>query len=855
MQDLIGKAPTFEQQRVSAILSEHLSPTDTAALDQLIAEADGLYLVTQLKHEPSDFRLKVMREEVRRGQTLRPLYQLAMRVVPLLDISPDAVTYYASLVGYYSTHRLRQFDHWLMYLYLLCFVIHRYHRFHDHVLTALMHHVTSFVDQAAEAAKARAAEQRLERNADLVKAGSVLQLFLDDAPGASVTFKQVQAQAFSLLDRERLARVAAYLTTKEAEDELALQWAALDKMNQRWKRQLRYLLRAADLSATRPDAPLLEAVQFLLRAFAAGRPLKDLDPESFPAHWIPVRLKRYVYRQDASGAKRLIPDRYEFLVYQQVRNGLEAGDIVCRSSVQFRSFEDDLLSDEQWREKERILAAIGLPVLRQPIREHLAALEEQLEARIQEVNTRIASGENTDVRVTRRGERRRWTLPYPRGSEPVNDPIFDTVPQVDLRQVLAFAQAGCEMLGVFTHVVSRYQKQHPDPAVLYACLMAWGTNMGLGRMGEISDLPAHLLARASENYLRPETLRAANDLVSNAIAALPITRHYDLDSVVHSSSDGQKFETALPTFNARHAPKYFGLRKGIVANTLVAGNIPVNAQIIGAHEHESHYVLDLLLNNTTTVQPAIHSTDTHGTNEVNFALLHVFGYQFAPRYRRIQEKIRTGLCGFQHLKQYAELLLRPARKLNPELIISEWDNLLRIFASLAQKTTPQSIIVRKLSAYERRNRTRRALWEYDSIFRSLYLLEFVDSPPLRQNVQRALNRGENYHQLRRAIAYANFGKLRFRTEEEQQLWSECSRLLVNCIIYYNATILSRVLEERRAAGDLVGVARLTQVAPVAWQHINFYGRYEFTSRVAPIDLERAVAALLQNANSATEHVG
>lgn len=180
--------------------------------------------------------------------------------------------------------------------------------------------------------------------------------------------------------------------------------------------------------------------------------------------------------------------------------------------------------------------------------------------------------------------------------------------------------------------------------------MAWGTTMGLGWMGEISDLPAHVLLRASENYLRPETLRTANDLVSNALAALPIARHYDLNGLVHSSSDGQKFETAIPTFNARHAPKYFGLHKGIVANTLVAGNIPVNAQVIGAHDHESHYVLDLLLNNTTTVQPVIHATDTHGTNELNFALLHVFGYQFAPRYRRTQDKIRTNLCGFHHPK-------------------------------------------------------------------------------------------------------------------------------------------------------------------------------------------------------------
>ena len=854
MQDLIGTALTFEQQRVSRILRTHVSATDTAALDQLVAESDGVYLLTQLTHEPTDFHLNVMREEVRRGETLGPLSHLAVRVVPLLSISPDAVTYYASLVGYYSVHRLQQFDCWLTYLYLLCFVIHRYHRFHDHVLTALMYHVTTFMDEAAEEAKSRAAEHRRERNADLVKAGGVLQLFLDDAPDLTLTFPQVQARACTLLDRERMAHVVAYLTTRAKEDERELPWVVLDGMTRRWKPHLRHLLRAVELSATRPDAPLWEAVQFLRRAFTAGSSLRDMDSERFPVRWIPVHLTRYVYRQDANGTKQIIPDRYEFLVYQQVRHGLESGDIVCRLSVQFRSFEDDLLSDDQWRAKDRILAAIGLPSLLPSIRPHLAALDEQLEARIQEVNARIASGENPDVQVTRRGEYRRWTLPYARGSEPVNHPIFDTVPQVDLRQVLTFAHAGCEFLGTFTHVVSRYQKQRPDPSVLYACLMAWGTNMGMGRMGEISDIPTHLLARASENYLRPETLTAANDVVSNAIAALPITRLYDLGAVVHSSSDGQKFETAIPTFNARYAPKYFGLHKGIVANTLVAGHIPVNAQIIGAHEHESHYVLDLLLNNTTTVQPTIHSTDTHGTNEVNFALLHVFGYQFAPRYRRIHEKVRTGLCGFQHPRQYAELLVRPARKLNPELIISEWDNLLRIFASLAQKTTTQSIIVRKLSAYERRNRTRQALWEYDSIFRSLYLLEYVDSLPLRQNVQRALNRGENYHQLRRAIAYANFGKLRFRTEEQQQMWSECSRLLANCIIYYNATILSHVWEQRHAAGDVTGVAQLAQVAPVAWQHINFYGRYEFTSRVVPIDMGRVVAALLPRTNNTTEHM-
>jgi Tn3 transposase DDE domain len=138
-----------------------------------------------------------------------------------------------------------------------------------------------------------------------------------------------------------------------------------------------------------------------------------------------------------------------------------------------------------------------------------------------------------------------------------------------------------------------------------------------------------------------------------------------------------------------------------------------------------------------------------------------------------------------------------------------------------------------------------SLWEYDNIIRSLYLLEYIDSPPLRQHVQRALNRGESYHQLRRAVSYANFGKLRFRTEEEQHLWEECSRLLTNCIIYYNATILSQLLTHKERLGDVQGVTQLTQVSPVAWQHINLCGRYEFTKEPETINLEAIIHALAE----------
>lgn len=131
------------------------------------------------------------------------------------------------------------------------------------------------------------------------------------------------------------------------------------------------------------------------------------------------------------------------------------------------------------------------------------------------------------------------------------------------------------------------------------------------------------------------------------------------------------------------------------------------------------------------------------------------------------------------------------------------------------------------------------------------MLRFIDEPPLRQNVQLALNRGESYNKLRKAVAFANFGKLRFKTEHEQQIWQECSRLITNCIILYNATILSNLLEHRESIGDIEGAAQLRKVSLVAWQHINLHGRYEFTKPQDVIDMQAILRELLKNSTVET----
>ncbi|MFN1208663.1 Tn3 family transposase, partial [Enterococcus lactis] len=79
----------------------------------------------------------------------------------------------------------------------------------------------------------------------------------------------------------------------------------------------------------------------------------------------------------------------------------------------------------------------------------------------------------------------------------------------------------------FTHVLDRYVKHDPDPQEILAGIVAMGTNMGLWKMAEVSGLSHPSLSNSARNFLRLETLHAANDAITNAIAKLPAFRLFD----------------------------------------------------------------------------------------------------------------------------------------------------------------------------------------------------------------------------------------------------------------------------------------------------------------------------------------
>ena len=794
LQDMVGRTVSTERLRLTRLLDRALTPELERQLQTLLEADEGMYRISLLKHEPKDFSYGELRQERERRTFFQPLFAFGQAFLTAAGLSNESVKYYASLVQFYTVYKLQRMAVPTARLYLLCFATHRYRQINDNLIESFIHLVDDYEQQAKMAAEIAAAEAMAEATGNLQAAGQVLNLFLDPAIPDSTPFSKVRQRAFSLLNAERFGQVSEYMRKIEF-DKAAFEWSFYGKLHAKFKLNLRHLFANLDFSGLVDDAPLLEAVAFLQEILRHGGSPRQINSSDFPTGIIGRNVQRYMYTEaEKRKDRQLDVDRYEFVVYRLLRKALEAGNVYVGDSNEFRSFEDDLIRPERWKNKAAVLEEIDSPVLLAPIEQTLATFRAELEE--------------------------------------------------EFEHLLRFVAGKTDFMNAFTHVLGRYIKQEADPRHILACVVAMGTNMGLWKMAEVSGLGHSALMTTARNFLRAETLHAANDAISNATAALSMFDQYDIGGMKHSSSDGQRIETQIPTINARHGSKYFGLKKGVSAYTLVANHVPCNARIIGTHEHESHFVFDILHNNTAEIQPERHSTDTHGSNQVNFLLLFCDGYQFAPRYRDLHKKTAS-LVGVRHPSHYTGSLIKPTRKIRDDLIVREWPNIQRIVASLMQKDVTQATVVRKLSSYTRQNETKKALWEMDNILRTKYLLDFIDDPALRQNVQKALNRGESYHRMRRAISYVNSGKFRVKTEAEQQIWNECSRLIANAIIYYNTLIVSRVYERKSAAGDLEAVTLLQGISPVAWRNVHLIGNFDFTDGSSVVDIE-ALADHYQN---------
>src|SRR5207244_5659064 len=132
-----------------------------------------------------------------------------------------------------------------------------------------------------------------------------------------------------------------------------------------------------------------------------------------------------------------------------------------------------------------------------------------------------------------------------------------------------------------------------------------------------------------------------------------------------------------------------------------------------------------------------------------FGLCAALGFRFAPRIRDVLDK-RLFTIGRpdQDYGPFNQLL---TDRINTRVIEDNWDEVLRLAASIRHGTVSAALIMRKLAAYPRQNQVARALNEIAQLEKTVFILELLLDPQLRRRQERGLNDGEAVNSASRAI--------------------------------------------------------------------------------------------------------
>jgi TnpA family transposase len=159
------------------------------------------------------------------------------------------------------------------------------------------------------------------------------------------------------------------------------------------------------------------------------------------------------------------------------------------------------------------------------------------------------------------------------------------------------------------------------------------------------------------------------------------------------------------------------------------------------------------------------------------------------------------------------------------VIREHWDEAIRLAASLKAGTVAPSAMLKKLAAYRRQNQLDLALQELGRIERTLFMLDWLESPELRRRCHAGLNKSEQRHFLAQVICTFKQGRIADHGMEAQQFRASGLNLVIAAIVYWNSTYIADAVAHLRAMGEIVPGALLAHTTPLSWEHIGLSGDF------------------------------
>ena len=516
-------------------------------------------------------------------------------------------------------------------------------------------------------------------------------------------------------------------------------------------------------------------------------------PTDAPTQFVKDSWKEYVFAEGSTPKMPVIDRRYyELCALTTLRDALRSGDIFVKGSRQYRDFEEFLLPQSAVAE-----ALKSLPI-EQDMEVYLAKRREHLQEKLVRVNRLLEEGQLEGVRL----EKGRIIIsPLTSGVPPEADEhtqrAYDLLPSlagaagrvVKITDLLVEVDRWTNFTSHFTTL--RNGTPTKDKQALFAALLAEATNLGEVKIAEATPAMTYgRIAQVIDNCFRESTFTDSLAQLVNAQHEQELTTLWGKGTT--SSSDGQHF----PVGGRRESVAQPNARKGsgpkVAFYTHVSDRYaPYHIKVISTGDREATHVLDGLMYHESDIQVEEHYTDTNGYTEQVFAMCHLQGFRFAPRIRDITSKKIYITDNTEDFPALASIL---GGTVQEKAIRENWSDVLRLAASVRKGSVTASLILARLAAYPKRNNVAWALHELGQIERAIFTLDWLEDPELRQRVTVGLNKGEQKHNLSRAVYFYRRGMVQERSFEEMTHRASGLNLIVAAIVLWNTVYLQKAID-------------------------------------------------------------
>ena len=371
--------------------------------------------------------------------------------------------------------------------------------------------------------------------------------------------------------------------------------------------------------------------------------------------------------------------------------------------------------------------------------------------------------------------------------------ISARIPKIDLPDVMLEAATRSGFAEAFTHVSERHARVDDFTTSLCGGLVAHACNIGFEPLVRTDQtaLSRARLSWVSQNFIRPETIAAANARIVAAQNALPIAHIWGSGEV--ASADGIRFVAPSNAIHAGPNPKYFGAGRGITYYNLVFDHFTgLNAIVVPGTLCDNLVILGLLLGQETDLAPTEIMTDTAAYADTVFGLFWLLGYQLSPRLADIGD---ARFWRIDKTADYGPLNGLARNRINIDLVTQNWEDMLRLVGSLKLGRIHAGAIMRVLQVKGRPTTLARALAELGRVIKTLHMLGYIDSKEKRRRILTQLNRQEFRHRLARRVCHGERGEIRkaHRHEKEEQLGA--LGLTLNAIALWNSTYIQAAIDQ------------------------------------------------------------